>query len=94
MCTTELLVAEGKAVARAESPDPGSVPWLLLSANDHSGVGVLARVTSVERLNTRGGQPPAGQACDSSKLGSEARSPYTADYYFYAPSKWSRGGHP
>jgi hypothetical protein len=78
----------GKAVARADSPDPGSVPWLLLSASGHSGTGVLARVTSVQRLNTRGGQPPAGEACDGSKVGSEARSPYTADYYFYyVPSR-------
>jgi hypothetical protein len=73
----------GKAVGRADAPDGASVPWLLLTATGHSGTGVLARVTSVQRLNTHGGQPPA-TGCDPARLGAETRSPYTADYYFYA----------
>lgn len=76
----------GKVVAHVDSPDPRSVPWLLLTVTGHSGDGVLMHVTSVQRLHTRGGQPPA-TGCDRSRLGTEARSPYTADYYFYAPVK-------
>jgi hypothetical protein len=77
----------GKAVAHADSPDAKSIPWLLLTATGHSGKGKLATVTSVQRLNTMGGQPPATAECDASKTNSEARSSYTADYYFYAPAK-------
>lgn len=77
----------GKAVAHADSPDPGSIPWLLLAATEHSGTGILARVTSVQRIHTKGGQPPAADSCDGSKLGAEARSAYSADYYFYSPRR-------
>jgi hypothetical protein len=74
----------GKAVARADSPDSGSIPWLLVTAIAHSEGGVLSRVTSIQRIHTKGGQPPAAP-CDASKTSTEAKSPYTADYYFYAP---------
>jgi hypothetical protein len=77
----------GKAAAHVDSPDPGSVPWLLLTATGHSGSGTFASVTSIQRLHTKGGQPPAATECDSSKASHEARSKYTADYYFYAPKK-------
>jgi hypothetical protein len=77
----------GKAVGRADSPDPQSIPWLLLTAIGHSGDGVFAHVTSVQRLHTKGGQPPPAAGCDASKLDAEAKSSYTADYYFYAAAK-------
>jgi len=73
----------GKAVARADSPDAGSIPWLLVTAVAHRGDGVLSRVTSIQRIHTKGGQPPASP-CDASKSGTEVKIPYTADYYFYA----------
>jgi hypothetical protein len=76
----------GKAVARADSPDPGSIPWLLLAAVSHSGKGQLERVTSIQRLHTRGGRPPPDSRCDpATKQNKEARVPYRADYYFYGP---------
>lgn len=77
----------GKAVARVDSPDPQSIPWLLLTATGHSGDGVLAHVTSVQRLHTKGGQPPPAAGCDASKLNTQAKSSYTADYYFYTAAK-------
>jgi hypothetical protein len=76
----------GKATARVDAPDRGSIPWLLIAATAHSGKGVLASVTSVQRINTQGGQPPAASSCTSSGTGrkvKEARVPYRADYYFY-----------
>ena len=76
----------GKAVARVDSPDPDSIPWLLLSATGHSGEGALSRVSSIQRIHTKGGQPPSG-GCDPSKQNREVKSTYTADYYFYAPAK-------
>ena len=76
----------GKAIARSESPDASSIPWLLVSAIGHAGSGVFARVTSIQRLQTLGGQPPPAATCDPARQkGKEARVPYRADYYFYAP---------
>jgi Protein of unknown function (DUF3455) len=77
----------GKMAAKVNSPDKDSIPWLLLTATGHSGNGVLSRVTTIQRIQTAGGQPPAAAECNSSKQGTEARSTYTADYYFYAPTK-------
>jgi hypothetical protein len=76
-----------KAVAHAESPDGKSIPWLLLTATGHTGKGKLADVTSIQRVHTTGGQPPVAAECDASKTNTEARSSYTADYYFYAPGR-------
>jgi hypothetical protein len=77
----------GKAAAKADAPDGKSIPWLLLTATGHSGQGVLANVSSIQRVHTEGGQPPAASECDPAKPTPEARSSYTADYYFYAPQK-------
>ena len=77
----------GKAAAHVDSPDTKSIPWLLLTATGHSGQGKFATVSSIQRLHTIGGAAPAAAECDASKLNTEARSSYTADYYFYAPAK-------
>jgi hypothetical protein len=77
----------GKAVARIDSPDSDSIPWLLVTATGHSGKGVLSRVTSIQRIHTHGGQPPPATTCDASKQNVEVKSSYAADYYFYAPPK-------
>jgi hypothetical protein len=74
----------GKAVANVRSPDADSIPWLLINILSREGSGVLSHVTSIQRLNTKGGKPPAS-GCDASHLGQEARAPYRADYIFYAP---------
>ena len=79
----------GKAAAHVDSPDADSIPWLLVSVTGHSGDGALSRVTSIQRIHTKGGQPPPG-GCDESKQGSEVKSNYAADYYFFAPT--SSGG--
>ena len=76
----------GKAVARVDSPDADSIPWLLVTASGHSGEGIFSRVASIQRIHTKGGQPPADN-CDASKQNQEVKSSYTADYYFYAPTK-------
>jgi hypothetical protein len=76
----------GKLLAKAPAPEAGSIPWLLLTAVSHEGTGIFARVTSIQRLHTRGGlAPPAGK-CDPSKPGAETWIPYSADYYFFAPA--------
>ena len=82
----------GKATAQADAPDTKrmgapSIPWLLVSAIGHSGDGLFASVTYVQRVHTEGGEPPAASECDPAKPSAAARSSYTADYYFYAPAK-------
>jgi hypothetical protein len=66
------------------APDPGSIPWLLLTATSHDGEGVLTKVSSIQRLHTTGGKAPAS-GCMASRKDEKVRIPYTADYYFYAP---------
>ena len=73
----------GRVAARFDPPDKNAIPWLLLTAADHSGSGSMSTVTYIQRLNTKGGKAPAA-GCDGSHVASETRVPYTADYFFYA----------
>ena len=70
----------GAVKRRAEAPQSGAIPWLLLMAHGRGSSGVFGEVSSVQRVNTRGGSAPAG-ACAS--VGQVLRMPYTADYRFY-----------
>lgn len=72
----------GKLVASVNSTDTEAIPWLLLTAVNHSGSGLMARVTDIQRLNTSGGAAP-DTGCDAQHIGVETRVPYTADYYFF-----------
>jgi len=74
----------GKAAANAPSPDADSIPWLLVTVVSHSGEGVLTPVTSIQRINTKGGKAQAS-GCDAAHIGQEDRVPYSADYVFFAP---------
>ena len=62
------------------TPDPNSIPWLLLAAVASEGPGILHRVTYIQRVNTVGGLAPA---TPGSAVGQEAQVPYTAEYVFY-----------
>jgi hypothetical protein len=73
----------GKAVANAPSPEADSIPWLLVAVASHSGEGVLSRVTTIQRINSKGGKAPAS-GCDAAHANQEARAPYSADYVFFA----------
>jgi hypothetical protein len=74
----------GKAAAKEPSPDPNSIPWLRIDVVSHDGNGVFSRVTTVQRLNTKGGAAPSSE-CDAAHAGQEVRASYSADYLFYAP---------
>jgi len=74
----------GKAAGHADSPDANSIPWLLVNVVSHSGKGLLDAVTTIQRVDTRGGKAPA-DGCDAAHRDVETKSSYTADYYFYAP---------
>jgi len=76
----------GKAAAHVESLDSDSIPWLLVDVVNNSGKGVLAKVTKIQRVHTHGGKP-GNDPCDESHKDAETKSDYTADYYFFAPTK-------
>jgi hypothetical protein len=75
----------------ASTPDPSSIPWLLLGAASHSGDGRMTPVTYVQRLDTVGGKAPA-TGCDADHVGAVANVDYTATYYFY--EERDGNGHP
>jgi hypothetical protein len=76
----------GKIVASTAAPDQESIPWLLLSAVNHSGSGVMTGVLSIQRLNTSGGTAPKS-GCDAQHAGAETRASYTADYRFFGKTE-------
>ncbi|HZZ17383.1 MAG TPA: DUF3455 domain-containing protein [Candidatus Sulfotelmatobacter sp.] len=76
----------GKAAAQVDSLDADSIPWLLVKVASNSGKGALAKVTSIQRVHTKGGKAPA-EGCDAAHHDAESKSSYTADYYFFAPGK-------
>ena len=77
----------GKAAAKHEAPQVNAIPWLRVTVTGHKGSGVLENVTTIQRVNTHGGVADASAACDPSRNVTESKRPYSADYYFYAPSK-------
>jgi hypothetical protein len=70
----------GAKVDEAPSPNPNSIPQLLLKVVQWGNAGEFTPVTHIQRLNTAGGVGPTG-ACET---GAQRQVPYTADYYFYA----------
>jgi Protein of unknown function (DUF3455) len=76
----------GKAAAQVDSLDSNSIAWLLVKVVTNSGKGQLSNVTTIQRVHTKGGKPPA-DGCDASHRDAESKSAYTADYFFYAPAK-------
>jgi len=76
----------GKPVANSPSPDADSVPWLLLTVASRTGDGVLSHVTSIQRINTKGGKAPSS-GCDVAHSEQEIRAAYSADYVFFAPAQ-------
>ena len=75
----------GKVAAKQDAPKPNAIPWLLLTAATHTGSGIFSRVTTIQRLHTEGGLPPNASSCNAAASGTESKSAYSADYYFYAP---------
>ena len=76
----------GKLAASVPSPDPGSIPWLLLYATANGGSGSFSKVKTVQRVNTTGGKAPES-GCDDSRQNAETSVPYEADYYFYGNAR-------
>jgi hypothetical protein len=75
----------GAVLERADAPEPGAIPWLLLAAKEHAGSGAFATIAYIQRLDTAGGAAPA-DGCDADHAGDEAREPYEATYAFFYPA--------
>ena len=69
----------GKVVGRAPGATPKDIPLLKLDVTSRRGTGTLADVTTIQRLNTKGGV--AAGACEPA--GAFEAVPYSAEYAFY-----------
>jgi Ca2+-binding RTX toxin-like protein len=74
----------GALPPKSVTVDPDSIPWLLLSALSTTGPGVFADTSFIHRVNTTGGKSPS---TNGTVVGQVARTPYTADYFFYEVTK-------
>jgi hypothetical protein len=74
---------KGELLQKSPSPEPTSIPWLLLKSVNPSGSGVMTRVEFIRRSDTHGGVSPT-TGCDAHDLNAISRVPYTATYTFYS----------
>jgi Protein of unknown function (DUF3455) len=68
----------GKAIGNAPGATANDIAWLKLEVTAHRGSGILSPVTTVQRINTMGGQLTG--SCD--KQGATKSAPYSAEYVF------------
>nr|WP_295771117.1 DUF3455 domain-containing protein [Rhodoferax sp.] len=73
----------GTVKARANGTHATDIPLLLLSAKSNGVAGKMARVTSVQRLNTEAGAAPAKGCAEATDAGKRVKEGYTADYVFF-----------
>ena len=73
----------GTVKARANGARANDIPLLLLSAKSNGTAGKMARVTSVQRLNTEAGAAPALGCAATTDVGKRVKEGYTADYVFF-----------
>jgi hypothetical protein len=71
-------VVTAKAAGNAPGATADDIPWLKLQVTASRGSGVLSGVTTVQRINTKGGKFDG--PCD--KPGTFKSAPYSADYVF------------
>jgi hypothetical protein len=67
-----------KPIGNAPGQTQADIPWLKLEVIGHRGTGAFSSVTTVQRINTRGGVITG--ACE--QVGSYRSAPYAADYMF------------
>jgi Protein of unknown function (DUF3455) len=74
---------KGEVAAKSASPEPTSIPWLLLKAASDDSSGIMAKVEFIRRSDTHGGIAPT-TGCDTKHISAVSRIPYTATYTFYS----------
>ena len=81
-------IADGSSVTgitKVNIPSPvatQNISWLLLGNKANQGMGVLANVNFIQRLDTRGGVAPV-EIPTTGMIGTTVKIPYTALYNFY-----------
>ena len=73
----------GTVKARVNGERSADIPLLLLSAKSSGIAGKMAAVTSVQRLNTEGGNAPTKGCVTQFDAGKLIAEGYTADYVFF-----------
>ena len=73
----------GAVAARADAPQAGAIPWLLLTTKSVGPAGAFSRTTYIQRVNTAGGMAPA-TGCSADAIGKTVRVAYSADYRLLA----------
>jgi len=76
----------GEVIGKADAPEAGAIPWLLLRAKHHDGDGVLSTAAYIRRVETRGGAAPTAK-CDEDHVSEQARMHYSATYEFFAAAR-------
>jgi hypothetical protein len=71
----------GTVKESTNAPQADAIPWLLLVTKSVGSQGSFSKITSIQRVNTVGGVAPK-TGCSQSTVGTTARIPYAADYYF------------
>jgi hypothetical protein len=79
---TDGSALRGKAAATARGATPNDIPWLKLDVTEHYGEGTFSTVTTVQRINTKGGM--AQGPCETA--GTYQSVAYSADYVFFRKS--------
>jgi hypothetical protein len=79
------LVISGKVAERASGATAKDIPLLKLEVTSRRGTGQLSDVTTIQRLNTKGGV--ADGICETS--GAFLSVAYSADYALYRKARWS-----
>ncbi len=78
----DVTLFEGTRAVATQPAGSGNLPWTLYRTQSTADGGLFGGVTSVQRVNTVGGAAPA-TGCTDTRLGTETRVNFTADFYFY-----------
>lgn len=87
----EWMATDGSSVVAAKragvTVDDTAIQWLDLEVTSHNGTpGLLAPITWIQRLSTRGGISPPVDECNAASIGTERDVKYSAEYRFYRAS--------
>lgn len=73
----------GTQKARADAPVAAAAPWLLVSTKSIGAEGRFSKITSLQRVNTKGGVAPVG-GCDMKTIGKKEQVPLSADLILFS----------
>lgn len=74
--------------AHDDATNAADLRWLLFTTRSY-GDGTFAGITHVQRVNTKGGMPPA--RCEAAQSGQLLRVDFSADFVFYRPKSQAAG---